>query len=302
RTGPRRAPCPAGPQHTPRYSGVPPGLTPGWGGRGPDDELTESVVVFQPPDLPAAHSGPLCGPLSDPAAELREDLAAEGVRVEPPELFGAHTGVPMTLAARHDGVGGLALTVVHDRARVADADASECLAQLLRLLRDLPLAVEGSTTVEEALGLLEGRPVPRMAHRPPSSLRLLRAGAGPGAGVICLIPPPGSPETCYDVLARDHRGPQTLATVAAPADAAACLTALGPTLAAREPVLLGGYSGAGALAYGVAQRIAAHGWAPPLVAIGGAPGAAPAARDLAAVLAATAAHAAGGAGGPEGLA
>ncbi|MFJ8888477.1 condensation domain-containing protein [Streptomyces sp. NPDC102402] len=299
---------------TAAYEWISAGQVHDWSDRAAEDELTESVVAFQPLDLLTARSGALC----DPAAGLRKELAAEGVRVEPPEVFGAHTGVPLTLAARHDDAGGLVLTVVHDRTRIAEADASECLAQLVRLLRGLPLAAEESTTVEEALGLLEGCPVPRTAHRPPSSLRLLRPGAARGAGTIFLIPPPGFPETCYDMLARGHDGPQTLVTVTAPADATACLTALGPALAAREPVLLGGYSGAGALAYGVAQRVAAHGWAPPLVAIGGTPGAASAApgslpgspagegtgaeaaaaRELAAVLAATAAYAA--ASGAEG--
>ncbi|RSS58214.1 hypothetical protein EF918_33400 [Streptomyces sp. WAC06614] len=73
---------------------------------------------------------------------------------------------------------------------------------------------------------------------------------------------------------------------------------------------LGGYSGAGALACEIAERIAAHGWHPPLVAVGGAADGGPAAvRALARILrtatagatatAAAAAAAGGAATGPQ---
>ncbi len=62
-----------------------------------------------------------------------------------------------------------------------------------------------------------------------------------------------------------------------------------PALAAGEPLLLGCFSGGGSVAYEVAQRIAAHGWLPPLVAIAGTADGSPASvRDLARTLEAAA--------------
>lgn len=88
-------------------------------------------------------------------------------------------------------------------------------------------------------------------------------------------------------MARAHRGPQALVTLDAPAGATACLAALRPLLAAAEPLLLGCFSGGGAVAYEVAERIGAHGWRAPLVSIGGTTDSTPtSARDLARALSA----------------
>lgn len=92
-------------------------------------------------------------------------------------------------------------------------------------------------------------------------------------------------------VARAHRGLQALVTLDAPADATACLTALRPVLAAAGPLLLGCFSGGGAVAYEVAERIGAHGWRAPLVSIGGtADGSRASAQDLSRALWAAAGH------------
>ncbi|CAM5566038.1 hypothetical protein [Streptomyces avidinii] len=159
---------------------------------------------------------------------------------------------------------------MYDRTRIADADAAETLAQTTLLLRELPHAPGGATTVADALALLDGTPVPRVTASTARTLRILRAASRTGAGTICLVPPPDAPPGCYDALAAAYPGPQALTTVAPPADASTVLAALRPALARGEPLLLGGFSGAGSLACAVAERIASHGWHPPLVAIGGA--------------------------------
>jgi hypothetical protein len=122
--------------------------------------------------------------------------------------------------------------------------------------------------------VLDALPVPRTAARAdpaaaPPRLVTLRPADTPGAGTIFLVPPEDAPDACYAEVARSHPGPQAVATLAAPADAAACLAALRPLLSAGEPLLLGAFSGGGAVAYDVAQRIGAHGWRAPFAAIGG---------------------------------
>ncbi|OEJ36270.1 condensation domain-containing protein [Streptomyces agglomeratus] len=245
---------------TAAYEWVSAGQILAWAGRSPhDDVCTESVVSFEPP------AGSRPGRPGCP--ELEAELAAHGVRVESPQAVEGHAAVPVTLDAHQDHLGNLVLTVAHDRARISDAEAAAVLAQTVRLLRELP--VSGFATVAEALGVLATTPSPVMAPRPAGLLDTLREGAYRGAGTICLLPPTGAPPGCYDQLATAHPGPEALVTVPAGADAAACLAALGPVLATGDPLLLGCFSGAGALAYEVADRIAAHGWPPPLVAVGG---------------------------------
>ncbi|MFJ3633241.1 condensation domain-containing protein [Streptomyces sp. NPDC090112] len=213
------------------------------------------------------------GSADDP---VHAELAAEGIRIDPAEAVAAHTALLYTLTAHHDTEGGLVLTSVHDRSRITDTDAAETLAQTALLLRALPDTAGPTATVAQAVALLDAVPQPRTLAPTPASasartLRILRAAArtGTGTGTICLVPPPDAPPTCYDALAAAYPGPQTLTTVAPPADARTVLAALRPALARGEPLLLGGFSGAGSLACEVAERIAAHGWHPPLVAIGG---------------------------------
>lgn len=265
------------------YEWISAGQVHAWAGRAPyGDELTESVLAFEAPaDSANPHTARLSREL------LREALAAEGVRVDPPEAVGPHTGIPYSLCAHHDPAGGLVLTAVHDRSRISDADAAEILAQTVRLLREFPVVAGESTTVGEVLAGLADAPVPRVAPRPAAALHTLRPADVPRAGTVCLIPQPGAPPDCYATLVRAYSGPQELVTLAAgtPVDAAACLAALRPVLAAGRPLVLGCFSGAAALAAEVADRIAAHGWPPPLVAVAGtADGSRGSARELARAL------------------
>ncbi|WP_405435157.1 condensation domain-containing protein [Streptomyces avidinii] len=222
--------------------------------------VPDSLIAFEATPPPA--------PADDP---IHTELATEGIRVGPAETIAAHTARPLTVTAHHDADGALVLTCVYDRTRIADSDAAETLAQTTLLLRELPHAPgKAVTTVADALALLDGSPVPRVAAPTARTLRILRAASRTGAGTICLVPPPDAPPGCYDALAAAYPGPQALTTVAPPADATTVLAALRPALARGEPLLLAGFSGAGSLACAVAERIASHGWHPPLVAIGGA--------------------------------
>ncbi|MFF4851205.1 condensation domain-containing protein [Streptomyces sp. NPDC001194] len=267
------------------YEWVTAGQVGAWSGHGPRASFTDSVVCFETPQ------DPLPGP--DGPDPLRSELAAEGVRVEPPQAVAAPTSEPLAIRACHDREGALLLTAVNDRTRIADPEAAAALSRTARLLRELPLLGRGSTTAGEVLDSLAGLPLPgplAPSPLPPGGgLLTLRAAARPGAGTILLVPPPGASEVCYDGLVHAYRGPEALTTVRAPADTAACLAAVRPVLAAGEPLLLGGFSGAGSIAYEATRRIAAHGWRPPLVAIAGtADGGAASVRDLARTLAAAA--------------
>ncbi|MEU3513490.1 condensation domain-containing protein [Streptomyces longwoodensis] len=224
-----------------------------------------------------------------PLHALHDDLAAHGIRAEFAGTVPARSVLPLGLLAHHDDTGGLVVTTVHDRALLDEDAAAELLVQSAMLLRELPLRAEEFTTVAEALKLLEGRAVPRMADTfgpgPHDALRTLRAAAAPQAGTICLIPPPGTPAGCYDLLPPAHRGPQELLVLTPPpptahaGDAAEAAGAAGvldaatrSALAARaqgRPLLLGGFSGAGTLACALARSIAADGHHPPRVVLAG---------------------------------
>ncbi|MFJ9343631.1 condensation domain-containing protein [Streptomyces sp. NPDC101733] len=267
------------------YEWVSAGQVRRWSGRVAPDDLTDSLVAFEtPPGPPPAPDG------LDP---LWSELADEGVHVDAPQAVDPHTSQPIAISAHHDAEGALLLTVVNDRSRIADAEAAAALDRTARLLREFPVLVDGATPVGEVLNSLEGPPAtepqePAPAPRP-GGPRVLRAAARPDAGTILLVPPPTAPEACYDDLAQAYPGPEALTTVSAPTDAAACLAAVRPALAAGEPLLLGGFSGAGSVAYEVAQRITAHGWPPPLVAIAGtADGSSASVDDLARTLTAAA--------------
>ncbi|MFH7598072.1 condensation domain-containing protein [Streptomyces racemochromogenes] len=257
-----------------------------WSGRDPYEPLTESVLSFpapqepRPPAPPRAHAGPR--PAAPPPEAPFAEPGGPGVPSPPVQAgagavlggvggagavegWEAHTGTPLALTARHDAHGGLVLTLVHDRTRIADADADEILRQTARLLRALPAEAGPGATVAEALRTLDGSPVPLAAPRPHPAPRTLRAASAPGSGLVCLLRPPGAPEDCYDGLARGRRGTRALLSVAPGATAA--LTALAPALAAGVPVVLGGYPEVEGLAHEVARRVAAHGWRRPPVAV-----------------------------------
>ncbi|MFF8933114.1 condensation domain-containing protein [Streptomyces longwoodensis] len=223
-----------------------------------------------------------------PLHALHDDLAAHGIRAEFAGTVPARSVLPLGLLAHHDDTGALVVTTVHDRALLDEDAAAELLVQSAMLLRELPLRAEEFTTVAEALKLLEGRAVPRMADTfapgPHDTLRTLRAAAAPQAGTICLIPPPGTPANCYDLLPPAHRGPQELLVLPPPPPTAHTAEAAGAAgvldaaarsaLAARaqgRPLLLGGFSGAGALACALARSIAADGHRPPRVVLAGTP-------------------------------
>ncbi|QIB41732.1 condensation domain-containing protein [Streptomyces aureoverticillatus] len=229
-----------------------------------------------------------------PPRGLAAELAAQGIHVEDTGPATGQSAFAIGVVAHHDSTGDLVLSAVHDRGRLHDDQAAQMLAHSARLLRELPAGADESTTVAQALSQLAPTDTPRLHEAPARPahrrLRRLRAPARPGAGTICLIAPPGAPEHCHSELARRYQGPQAVTVLRA--DAARmpqCLTALAPLLAAGERLVLGGFSGSGALALEVARHIAAaHGRAPLVVL--GAPYAAGEAlmRDLARALAAAA--------------
>ncbi|WP_406117818.1 condensation domain-containing protein [Streptomyces sp. NBC_00989] len=118
---------------------------------------------------------------------------------------------------------------------------------------------------------------------PGTPLTLLRAARHQQAGTICLVPPPGAPPTCYDLLPPAYPGPQELLLLntSANPDAGSASAALAARTAGR-PLLLAGFSGAGAVACDLARRLAVAGRRPPRVVLTPAP---PGERERARVLA-----------------
>jgi len=227
------------------------------GRRGTGTDPAATVIVFEDPP--------------HPVEGLENELAAQGIRAEFAGTVPARSVLPIGLLAHHDSTGGLVLTGVHDRDVLDEDAAAELLMQSALLLRELPLWAGESTTVADAVKLLEGRAVPQMAEAsgtdPDGPLLTLRPAVREQAGTICLVPPPGAPATCYDLLAHTYAGSRELLVLTGDADRAR------PALAAHgtgTSLLLGGFSGAGALACDIARRIAADGGRPPRVVLAGA--------------------------------
>ncbi|MEU1503330.1 hypothetical protein ABZ483_38455, partial [Streptomyces sp. NPDC005732] len=230
------------------FTGVSTGAVPGpFTGVAPGpfvDPCTDTLVRFQ-------------GPLPLPQA-LRGELAAQGIDVSSPRTAAGATGRALTLTARHDAQGGLSLSAVHDRARLADEDAAALHAQCLRLLRALPGHRAADATAGQLLEVLERAAVPRMARPVPPpprpALSVLRPGH-PHADVICLVVVPGVPGGSYDLFVRGHRGPERIVAVHADgapgAPQAVAHQARGP---GRRLVLCGCGPG-GRAAYELAQRL-----------------------------------------------
>ncbi|MFE2889662.1 condensation domain-containing protein [Streptomyces sp. NPDC059272] len=107
------------------------------------------------------------------------------------------------------------------------------------------------------------------ASGPAAPLTLLRAARHDRAGTVCLVPPPGAPPTCYDLLPPAYPGSQELLLLTAPAGDAA-VAALAVRSAGR-PLLLAGFSGAGAVACALAGRLGGEGRRPPRVVLAPAP-------------------------------
>ncbi|MFE6486912.1 condensation domain-containing protein [Streptomyces sp. NPDC057757] len=247
------------------------------GGNGPPPPPSPQPQLQPVPEvLPRADTVIVFEDAPHPVKGLEGELAAHGIGAEFPGTLPARSVPPIALLAHHDPAGGLTLTAVHDRALLGEEAAAELLVQSALLLRELPLRAGRSTTVGQVLHLLEGRPVPRMAARAAApgdadTLLTLRAGRQEQAGTICLLPPPGAPAACYDLLARGYEGPQELLVLTATgARALRALTARGNSDAGGGPLLLAGFSGAGALACDLARRLAREGHRPPRTVLAGA--------------------------------
>lgn len=228
------------------------------GRREADAEPAATMIVFEDPP--------------HPVEGLENELAAQGLGADFPGTVPARSVLPIGLLAHHDKTGGLVFTGVHDRAVLDEDAAAELLVQSALLLRELPLWARESTTVADALKLLEGRAVPPLAEPladggPGKPLVTLRAAKQEQAGTICLVRPPGAPSTCYDLLAHLYTGPQELLVLTADA-ASPGLPALRAATAGRA-LLLGGFSGAGALACDLARHLTADGGRPPRVVLAG---------------------------------
>ncbi|WP_329374978.1 condensation domain-containing protein [Streptomyces sp. NBC_01483] len=244
------------------------------GRRGPGADPADTVIVFEDPP--------------HPVEGLESELAAHGIHAEFSGTVPARSVLPIGLLAHHDDAGALVCTAVHDRALLDEEAAAELLVQSALLLRELPSEADEFTTVAEVLKLLEGRAVPRMAEtsgagRDNPLVTLRAAGQGQErAGTICLIPPPGAPATCYDLLTHTYAGPEEVLVLAADADGAQHALAAHGT---GRLLLLGGFSGAGALVCDLARRIAADGGrAPRVVVAGGSADKRERARELARAL------------------
>lgn len=235
---------------------------------------------------------------------LAAACAAQGFAVDPPESLGVRTAFPLTVVAHHDSDGGLVLTACHDRARLADA--TEVLTHSALLLGELPRRADPYTPLAEILELLPAAPpavgMPPSGRFPPAgappppphitaqeetpagpgtpdpardgtfappALVTLRHAAHPDAGAVCLVQSPGIPRSLYDRLARAYRGPEEIVLLPSPPGGAAHagFRALRPLAEAGRLLVLGGFSGCGAVAYEIARLVALEGVRPPLVVL-----------------------------------
>ncbi|MEW1552155.1 condensation domain-containing protein [Streptomyces tsukubensis] len=221
-----------------------------------------------------AADGPADTLLAFEQAPRRDDrltraLAARGIRVGQPVPAMARTASPLGVVAHHDAQGALVLSAVHDRERLEDEGTRTTLLQSAGLLRRLPSVVGEKTTVAELIGPLSGAAMPRVHDRdgPGDRPLLLRAATLPSRATVCLVAAPGAPETWYHGLLRCYEGPEALFVLRAPPDPAHAGTARPP---AGRPgrLVLGGFSGAGAVAYEIARHLVAAGCTPPLVVLG----------------------------------
>ncbi|MFE7174410.1 condensation domain-containing protein [Streptomyces sp. NPDC057616] len=253
-------------------------------------EWVPAAGMGAPPGAAVGAGGLLavdCGPR--PEDSHGAALAAHGIRLQEQEAAAAPAGYALRLSAGHDSARALVLTCVHDRDLVAAATARTLLAQAVGLLRLLPSTAGEASTVADVLARLPPAPTPRLpaAGCGPAATApvLLRAAAAPGAATVCLIDVPGAPRTGHGELVRHYRGPEALTAwrAAGVADGAPA-AALARLARAPGRLVLGGYSGAGALACELARHAARHATRPPLVVIGGSTDDADGARTLARAL------------------
>ncbi|MGV4988780.1 condensation domain-containing protein [Streptomyces sp. NRAIS4] len=250
------------------YEWVSAGQIHGWTGTVPNGPLAsertaESLLVFE--------SG------LDPLQRLEPSFAAHGIRMDFPETTGAANAFPVTLVAHRDEAGGLVLSVIHDRARLADGTG--LLEDCADLLRELPYQADETTPIGELLDELSVT----AAARPPSMT--LRQGTD---GVICLVPSPGIPLSWYARLSRQYVGPETLILLRlTPQGPRAWHRLLQSLAGAGQRLLLAAFSGAGAAAYETARLLAADGSRPATVVLRADTGT-EAVGDLARLLAETA--------------
>jgi hypothetical protein len=239
-------------------------------------------------------TGSVLGTGSGFGSGFGEALAARGVRVREREIAGALTGYALVVRAGYDAHRGLVLTCAYDRDLVDGGAARMLLAHTARLLRLLPERADGATTVGDVLEWLSDAVVPQVpdgagpfAAGPAVPLVPLREAAVPSAATVCLIDVPGAPRTGHGELVRHYHGPEALTALrlTAAEDGARVAAALGGG-SGRDGrrLVLGGYSGSGALACALARHLTASGVRPPRVVIGGAPGDTAATRGLARTL------------------
>ncbi|MET7986419.1 condensation domain-containing protein [Streptomyces sp. NPDC005281] len=213
-----------------------------------------------------------CGPR--PEAAYGRELAAHGIRLEEQEAAGAPAGYALRLRAGHDTRRALVLTCAYDRDLVDGAAARTLLAHTVRLLRLLPATAGAATTVEDVLAWMPKTATPRVpdgsAAGGAAPLVLLRSASAPAAATVCLLDVPGAPRTGHRELVRHYRGPEALNALRLGAgrqvDQARALTRLARS---GGRLVLGGYSGTGALACELAGQVTGSGVRPPLVVVGG---------------------------------
>ncbi|MFG2359086.1 condensation domain-containing protein [Streptomyces sp. NPDC048521] len=101
-------------------------------------------------------------------ADLRAQLAVNGIHFGPQHVDGAYPALPVALLVRGGADGSRTLAAVHDRARVSDADARLLVDQCVRLLLHLP-TLDGSEPVTEVLGRFGADEPPRAAPARPDT-------------------------------------------------------------------------------------------------------------------------------------
>ncbi|MFD8573334.1 condensation domain-containing protein [Streptomyces sp. NPDC059639] len=230
-----------------------------WLGHDADAGLPDTLVSFEHRPSHLADPGP--------------QRASHGIRMTDIDPVSGWPAFAIGVGARHDSTGGLVLTAVHDRGRLRDDHSRVMLAHSAQLLRELPYRAGQWTTVAEVLASLADTDVPRLhdhlEDRTGQALVRLRGAKRPGAGTVCLIAPPGTPATSHAALAWCYEGPEALIVLRMdPARTPQALKALRPLLVAGGRLVLGGFAGAGALAYELAGHLAMHIGEAPLVVLG----------------------------------